>query len=57
MFVVIEDHTYDRDAKGIKHGVRLASRIIFETRGQAMDYIDYLGYVYGPNGRRIKELV
>ena len=57
MFVVIEDHTYDRDAKGIKHGVRLASRIIFETRGQAMDYIGYLGYVYGPNGRRIKELV
>ena len=57
MFVVIEDHTYDPSAEGIKHGVWVVSQIIFETREQAMDYIDYLGHVYGPNGRRVKELI
>lgn len=58
MFVVIEDHTFDPRAEGIMHGVRVAGDgLVFETREQAQDYIDYLHEVYGPNGRRVKELV
>ena len=58
MFVVIEDFSHHPGAQNIMHGVIVAgSGVIFETEDQARDYIDFLYEVYGPNGRKVKELI
>lgn len=57
MFVIVENNVSDHRGERIVHGLRLASTIIFETQDKALEHMYYLYSIYGPNGRRVKELV